>query len=307
MPVGNATLLTTMEGTGERTNPWNRIDRAGTPGAPGRDAAATSPESSVDLREAIDIVARRFDFLMALVDGPVHRPVLQEELDISRSTAYKGIGELEELRLVERTDRGYRLSLLGTLLLDQYDQFRRNVDAVCTKGPLLSELAADCDISVDVLRGAEVIYAERHAPHHPLRALEAMLDEANTLHGMSPVVLPSYIEMFHERLTVDELAADLVLTRPVIEWLATHQCRAFEDVLRTGNLVVRETDEGLPFGLVVSDDPTLQVGILVYDAKGDLRGLVVNDTEAACEWAEETWRQYHDESSVISMEVVEGQ
>lgn len=307
MFVGNTTLLTTMEGTGERTNPWDRIDRAGTPGAPGRDADATCPESSVDPREAIDIVARRFDFLMALVDGPVHRPVLQEELDISRSTAYKGIGELEELRLVERTDRGYRLSLLGTLLLDQYDQFRRNVDAVCTKGPLLSELAADCDISVDVLRGAEVIYAERHAPHHPLRALEAMLDEANTLHGMSPVVLPSYIEMFHERLTVDELAADLVLTRPVIEWLATHQCRAFEDVLRTGNLVVRETDEGLPFGLVVSDDPTPQVGILVYDAKGDLRGLVVNDTEAACEWAEETWEQYHDESSVISMEVVERQ
>ncbi|WP_254535623.1 helix-turn-helix transcriptional regulator [Halomarina litorea] len=304
MVVGNTTLLITMEGTGERTNPWDRIDGAGTPDPSGGDDGATSPEASVDPREAIDIVARRFDFLMAMVDGPVHRPVLQEELDISRSTAYKGIRELEGLRLVERTDRGYRLSLLGTLLLDQYDQFRTNVDAVCTKGPLLSELAADCDLDVAVLRGAEVIYAERHAPHHPLRALEAMLEEADTLYGMTPVVLPSYIEMFHERLTVDELVADLVMTRPVVEWLVTHQREAFEDVLRTGNLVARRTEEWLPFGLVFSDDPTTQVGVLVYDSKGDLRGFVVNDTEDALEWAERTWDQYHADSSVVSMEVV---
>ncbi|WP_254545369.1 helix-turn-helix transcriptional regulator [Halomarina pelagica] len=294
-----------MDGTEERTGPWGGVDVGERTVGAGARGPADGPTDPTDPGEAIDTVARRFDFLTTLTDGPKHRPVLQHELDVSRSTAYKGIRELEELRLVERTDQGYRLSLLGKLLLAQYDQFRANVETVCAKGPLLAELSADCGVTVEVLRDAEVVYAEKHAPHHPFHVLETMVEEATALRGMTPVVRHGYVELFYEQFVADTLETDLILGRPVVQWLAEYQCEPFVAALETGNLVVREIEEWVPFGLILSDEPTTQVGAFVHDDRGGLRGAVVNDTDDALAWGERIWERYRDRSTVVTTEVIE--
>lgn len=264
------------------------------------DAAEDRPDQSLDLHDAIDVVARRFDFLMALSDGPVHRPVLQSELDVSRSTAYKGIRELEERDLVERVEDGYRASPLGELLIAQYERFRTNVETVCGNGRLLSELPPGSDVSVALLCGAETVHSEPHAPHHPFRTLESMVDGATSVRAMTPVVLPGYGDLFESRPGAGALEAELLLARPVVEWFDRNRWAPLADALRTGTLTVREVDGTLPYGLVVVDAPTPRVGVFVHDERGDLRGAFVNDTDAALAWAGDVWDRFRDRSTPVA-------
>ncbi|WP_233204296.1 helix-turn-helix transcriptional regulator [Halegenticoccus soli] len=261
-----------------------------------------SGENSPDPWEVLDAVSRRADFLAQLTIEPKHKPALQSDLGVSRSTVYKAIRELEELHLVERTDEGYRLSLIGRLLLEQYDQFCTDVESICRPAGLLSVLSSDSRVSVDLLRDAKIIYAERHAPHRPVRTLERILDRSTIVHGMSPVVLPSYIELFREQLVSGSLSAELVLGRPVVQCLLSDYRDDFTEALETGNLVVWETNEWLPFGLIVSEKPTNQVAMFAYDYRGDLRGLISNDSQRAVTWGRSTWEQFRANSTRVSVD-----
>jgi predicted transcriptional regulator len=220
--------------------------------------------------------------------------MLQEELDVSRSTVYKGIRELEELALVERTTGGYRLSLFGRLLFERYDRLRTDVEGICNAGRLLSELSTTDSISVDLLNGADISYTERYAPFSLIHSLESILKQADSVRGLSPTVLPSYIDMFYEQLSTDLLRAELVLEQPVVECLLSTYQTEFAETIQSGNLRVFETDRRLQYGLVFSDTPCIQVGVFVYDYQGHLRGLIQNDTEVALSWARTVWNEHRE-------------
>ena len=279
-------------------------DRGGWPGSAAEDGASLA-DRSPNPSEVIDAVVRRSDFLSELMDGPIHKPALQSELGVSRSTVYKAIRELAELQLVERTDGGYRVSLAGRLLFERYRQFRGSVEAVSGPAALLSVLPPECPISAEFLDGAEAVYAEPHAPYYPIRAFEELVDRPANLRGASPVVLPEFVEMHREQVVSGGRRSELILSEPVIECLLSNSSDAFPEALATGRLSVRKTGRRLPFGLLVADDPAAQVAVLVYDARGDLRGLLSNDTERARDWAADVWALFRDRSTVVTDELRE--
>lgn len=256
--------------------------------------------------EAIgDVVAQRADVLACLAARPRHNRDLQDDLGISRSTAYKALRELEEHSLCERTDEGFALTLTGRLTIDQYEKFREGIDAICVPGPLLKVLPADAIESLDVLHGAAVIFAERHAPNLPVSAIEDVVRDAETLRGMSPVLLPLYVELFHECIVDNKLDVSLLLEAPVVDHLVDQYRQALDDVVDTGHAQIWKTDETLPFGLIVVERPDPQVALIVYDAGGELRGVITNDTQGAVDWGKDVWLRYQTASQAVGSEEAE--
>jgi predicted transcriptional regulator len=247
--------------------------------------------------EVIDTASKRATFLSAIASGPKSKPDLRDELGLSRSTVYKAVRELEHHDLVERTDDGFALTIAGRHVESAYREFHDRVADVCQAQELLAILPRDCDLPSELLADAEVVAAERHAPNHPLQQFEEMVATADTVRGISPVALPRYVELFHEQAVVGEVSTKLVLEQPVVRYLLTDYGDQFEAATTSPYLSIRETEETLPFGLIVVEGESDGVAVVVYDDRGELRGIVTNDAPAAVEWGLETFERY-DENAV---------
>lgn len=258
--------------------------------------------SGFDADAVSDVVSQRADVLACLVDGPKHNRDLQDELGVSRSTAYKALRELEEHSLVERTDDGFGLTLTGRLAFDQHARYTDAIEVLCVPGSLLTVLPSDAIDSLAVLRGADVVFAERHAPNLPVNTLEDVVREATALRGMSPVLLPLYVDLFHECIVDGDLDANLLLETPVVEHLFDQYRTAAVEVVETGDARLWNTDETLPFGLVVVDEPDPMVALIVYDDNGGLRGVITNSTASAVAWGRSVWERYRSDARAITLE-----
>ena len=251
-----------------------------------------SDEADSDLRECISTVVKRTEFLDRLAEEPTSKRDLRDELDLSRSTVYKAVRELEDRGLVTETDAGVALTLVGRLLAEECLTFESRVAAVTDAEALLSALPADVPVTTDLLVGAETVRGERHAPTGPVAYIDEFVRRTDRVVGFTPVVLPQYVDMFHEEVVSGDLIADLVLETPVVEYLRENHGDRLSAALATGNLSVRRTDETLPFGLVVAEDEG--VVLIVYDESGDLRGVLMNDTDAALDWGTDLFDTYWD-------------
>ncbi|UPV74257.1 DUF1724 domain-containing protein [Halorussus limi] len=256
-----------------------------------------SDDTDSILRDSIGTVVKRGAVLDRLAAGPATKRDLRDELDVSRSTVYKAVRELEDRGLVTETDEGVALTLVGRLLGEERRTFEERVAAVTDSESLLSVLPDDAPVTTDLLVGAETVRGERHAPTRPVEYIDDFVRRTDRIVGFTPVVLPQYVDMFHEEVVGDDLTADLVLEAPVVEYLRESHGERLDEALATGRLSIRRTDETLPFGLVVAEGEGLV--LIIYDEAGDLRGVLLNDTPAALEWGAELFRTYWDRASEL--------
>lgn len=258
-----------------------------------------SGETDSDVPEVIRMVVKRAELLDRLAEGPVRKRDLRDDLGVSRSTVYKAVRELERANLVEETDAGPRLTLPGRLLADRYRSFAGAVADVVGHGPILDAIPHDATLTTAVLDGGDHVLAERHAPNRPIAHIETMVRGADRVVGLSPVVLPQYVDLFHEQLVSGELTAELVLESPVVEYLRSDHTDRLAEAMATGRLVVWETDATLPFGSVVGEDG---LALIVYEESGELRGLFRNDTPAALDWGREVFEQFRADATEIEFD-----
>ncbi len=253
-----------------------------------------------DLPEAlISTVVKRAGFLSTLSSGPIPKRHLGEELGVSRSTVYKAVRELHEHELVERTDDGLALTLAGRILEAEYSSFRTTVEDVCQTRQLLSILPSDAELSTAFIDDATTVLAERHAPNYPIRSFEEMVENADLVRGISPVALPQYVELFHDRVIDGTMTAELVLERPVVEYLVTDYGEELTETLESDRLSLWEMDETLPYGLIVVEGAHDGISVVVYDERGELRGTITNDTPAAMDWGTDVFESYRERATLI--------
>jgi len=255
-----------------------------------------SGETGPDAEAAFDAISRRSTVIECLVDGPKYNRDIRDELDVSRSTAYKAVAELEELDLARRGDDGYELTLLGQLIFAQYRQCYDQITDICRPGGLLALLPRDIDLPYEFFTDAEITRSERHAPNQPVREVERVVEEASTVKGTGPVVLPRYVELFSDQVLSDELDAALVFEHPAFDHLATVYEEDIQEAVQSENLDVWVTDSELPYGLLVVEEPVTSAGIIVYDDAGDIKGFVTNDTDAAYDWGRSQWERYRTDA-----------
>jgi predicted transcriptional regulator len=146
---------------------------------------------------------------------------------------------------------------------------------------------------------ATVALAERHAPNHPIQYVEEIVSEADVARGFSPVALPQYVELFHKQAVRGNMSAELVLEHPVVRHLVTDYGDRLQEALQSGGLSVWETTDTLPFGLIAVEGELDGVCVVVYDDRGELRGLITNRAPEAVAWGREIFESYRDGADYI--------
>lgn len=249
-----------------------------------------------DPRTALDLLAKRSDLLDLLRSGAMRKGDLVDGADVSRSTVDRALRELQLSGLVDRTSDGFVLTLCGRLMLAEYESFVERLANLCRSQAIIAALPAEASIEPALLDGAEITLPEPQVPMKPVLRFEELIGSASRIRGFSPAVLPSYVDLFHRRVTDEELSVELVLEEGVVRRLATNYAEELGDALDTGKVTIRESPHPLPYGLVVTGAG--EVGVVVYD-ESSIAGVITNDREAAYEWAMERYGQVREEATVI--------
>lgn len=249
-----------------------------------------------DLRR---VLSNRHRFLGLLVEGPMRKPAMESRLGVSRSTVNYSVRELMEFGLVDRTETGFRATQFGLLAHETFERYDSTLEGGIAAFDALAELPPGTLSAPELFEGAEVVLPEAAALDRPLRRYLDLLREADRFQGFLPVVLEPCVDALHTRVVVDRRETELVATPEVLRHLATTYVDRFTDVLGTDRCSIFEAPADLPFGLAIfATAEGRRVGLLIHDDKG-VRGLILNDSEAALAWGERTYRQNRESAQHV--------
>lgn len=252
-----------------------------------------------DPHRVIETIARRAELFATLGNGPRSKRDLVAELPVSRSTVDRAVRELENAGLLTRNQGQVGLTLAGELALAEYERFREGLDGVREALPILDPVGPDTELVLDVFRRADIVRAQRHAPHRPIEAIKAFLTGADRIRGVASAVLPDYVDVYSRQIIQEGAEVDLVVSRQVLETLLAEYSSDLEAALETGRLQLRESETSPPFSTIVADSREPTVGVVVYGDSGTT-GFVRNDSREAVTWAKEWISEWEDAADLIA-------
>lgn len=238
----------------------------------------------------LETVTKRGAILGSLVEGVDDKRDIEDELNISRSTVNRAFCELSEMGLIRANNGSFGLTLHGELAYQQYQDLTESYTHLSEARELSANLPADTQLDMQLLEGGEVTLSERQTPQGPFEQIKEAVRSADCVKGYSPVVLPSYVDFFHEQIMNRNLAVELILEEQLIPALTVTYAEQFTPAATSDNCVLWQIDDELPFGLVIVDDE--KVWLCVYRDGGGLRGTLANDSDSALNWALDIFRQY---------------
>lgn len=241
------------------------------------------------------VLSYRADLLRVLRDEPMERHVLVDQVAASKSTVYKGVTQLLELDLVESSDTGLRLTLFGQVALARYEELVRATGL----GPLLADLPAGA-IDPAALLGAEAVVPDDTDVNRVQTRVEGLLREATGLRGFSPAISPAYIATIYDRLENADFSLQFVLPGDLVEFLRSERAEPLADVLGYPAATLYRTSEDLSLTLLLLDTPDSQQVCIEVGEDAGATGLVLNDTDTACWWAQRTFARVRADADLVT-------
>ncbi|WP_231608272.1 MULTISPECIES: helix-turn-helix transcriptional regulator [Haloferax] len=228
--------------------------------------------------------------LAATRDGPLDRSTLQDELDISRATAYRWTSALTDEQLLEQTPAGYQTTGAGCAVADAVSRFERTIAAVDQLEPLLAQISApELTRHVHLFADADLHVA---TPQHPNAPIEPWLEHFTSFDrsrslvvaGCPPKITEQGIE--HAQNDVD---FEAICTPLALEADRNASKNAF-DTIASADAPDLYTHPGLPFTMGIIDDVVIVGG---FDDETSLPvASVTTDDPEAREWAVDLYRRY---------------
>jgi len=242
-----------------------------------------------------DTLDKRAPLLESLADGPRDQRDLRDALEVSRSTVYKSLKEVEEAGLVTECPAGYALTEFGRLAWQRHDDYRARLRRLRASRPLLDAIPDRRQLPPSLFEEGRVAVPGRHAPERPLTRLEELSPTANRLRVASPAGMPRYFTDIHDRVTADDQRVTMVLEPDGLARLSADY-DDFEAAVETPELDLRVVEDELPFAITVFDADEL--GLFAYD-DGVLVGSVYADDEASLRWGERVFAEIRDRSEPV--------
>lgn len=236
------------------------------------------------IRELLTAVSRRSGVIDCFLDDVTDKREIEDRLGISRTTVNRAFRQLENVDAIVAEGGKYRLTFLGKLAHQQYEDLEGSYETLVEAKSLLLYLPSDAHLDASVLDGVDVLESSDIAPHEPIRRLEAVVRNGETVKGCFPVALPWFVDFFHEQVVEDGLVAEFIFPDRLVEYLLTAYNDEVSGIIGSGNGTIYRLseDQVLPFGLVIVDDGLVWIG--VYGEGNALRGAFVNTSEAAVAW-----------------------
>jgi predicted transcriptional regulator len=257
-----------------------------------------------DTRRLREVLARRERLLAALGARPMDQRDLRDEVGISRSTAYKSLGELEDAGLVRQGGDGrYRLTQFGSLVHRRHSEYVARVGRLERARPVVEALPDDLLVPLSFLERGHTVVASPNAPERPLERLDAESERSHGYRVLSPIAVPRFLPGIHERVERGDLVAELLVGSGAVEYL--RQYERFDEALLTDGFDLLRTDEPVEFGLFVRDDREL-AALFAYGPQGSVVGMVLSDAPEAYRWADRTYRRYRESATPVEPRAADG-
>lgn len=238
----------------------------------------------------------RVAVLRSLVEGPGKPSELRDRLGIPRSTFQRILSELQERNWAEKRDGVYSATPLGEYVEGYFSDCVETMSTLDRLEAFFEYVPfSEIDVGFGTLVESEITVPDTYSPHAPMERVLEVLEDADEVRGVSPVITESHSEAFHEAV-LDGTKVVNVIERSVAETIFTRYDDRLEDVRGTGRTETYVYDGEFSLGLSIMDD-TVFVG--AYDEDGIARATLENDSEEMLEWAERYHERYKQESKPL--------
>ena len=249
------------------------------------------------LRATLD---RRHAVLEATESNVVDKRDLTDRVNASRSTVDRAVRELEQLGLLERTNGGYRQTVVGTLAFNEYERATERLTAIATSADVISHLPPDVDIDVSGLVGAEVLVPTQESPFRAMSYMNDLIRQADHFRICATAVIPPQVELFHREVVENGMSLEAITAQESLDVLASQHREHTVEALETGRYDLSITDERIPYGVVVAKTPDGPKMCISFCGGEGIAGTIANDDPNAVAWANERLDDYVEAGERIS-------
>lgn len=243
----------------------------------------------------------RVAVLDELARGPRDREELRSTTGASSPTIGRVLGDFEVRHWIERDGRTYRLTELGTLVTEEFGQFREAMARQRGLREAWPWLPHEVDgFSIELFGDVVVSRPGPGYPYTPVERFTECLETSRTMRGFGMAVLKSgNLEPFLGQLR-DGLECEYIYPSSVFaELLEWNEAAVLEAVERSNYTVMLHDD--LPVaercGICLFDDV---VSICCYDpADGTLQSVVDTASAEMRSWAESYYERYRAEAQPL--------
>lgn len=250
------------------------------------------------VQDVATVLTKRRKIFAALVDQPRSKTELDSMLDCSRSTIDRAIRALRDANLVCYEDGVWLPTLLGRCAYRAHDTYLDYLTDLVGVAPLLDGLPDGSNISEKMLSGAAVSETDASTPDMVMEEFLDYVTDASRVRFMTPAIVMGFAKTFYERVVASEAyELELITPRDVYERVSATYPDLAESLLTDECVQLYYGDTSFPFGTWIVDDS--HAGLLVFTEHG-IRGLLVNDSLDAVEWAETQYERVKRSASPIS-------
>lgn len=241
---------------------------------------------------------KRASLLSAARDRAVDRSTVTEELDISRTTAYRWTSALTEDGLLKRTRNGYRSTPAGAAVADAVERLDRTLAAIDRLRPLVAAIAApELTRNLDYFTDAELAVATPGNPNAPVELWLEHFASFDRSRGMIVAGCPPAITERGVAHAQSGATFEVICTPQAFDADQRGDSAAAE-AIATAESTALYTHPGVPFSLAIVDEVVLLVG---FDDETALpvAAAATDDTDAR-EWAADVYRRYRREAEPLA-------
>ncbi|WP_254838411.1 helix-turn-helix transcriptional regulator [Natronomonas marina] len=250
-----------------------------------------------DVEDALGLVSKRCDVL-ALLDGErVPKRRIEAELECSRSTVNRAVAALSDAGLVNDAPGGCRTTVVGSLLLEQYEAYVRAASDVLEGREVLESLPPGADFDPSVLADAEVSTPGGSSPYEAYHAFEALLGAAD---DRVRVYVPAFtnprgIELARD--LAERVDLELVFDADLLGELRNDTPDAMTALFDLEGVTGYETTAGPDYTVAVVDaESETKGGVVVHTPEKELAGVIVTSDPDATRWLERRFSEIRADS-----------
>ncbi|WP_331234553.1 helix-turn-helix transcriptional regulator [Natronorarus salvus] len=251
--------------------------------------------------DLLGLLATRSAFVERLRSGATDKPTLEADLNVSRSTVDRAVRDLETAGLAERRDGTVRLTVVGRLIAEEFRSLVDVVSDAANAKPVLDPLDPDAPLSSTFLDGAAVYPSTAPAPYDQADRIEERLCRADRLRAFTKVISYEPIsQLLSERVVAGGMEFEVIYEAPILDYLERERAAERREMFETGRYRPLGV-ETLPYGMLLIDGPDGSSAVITtYDETRTFRGMLVNEREAAVEWATDLYTEYREDATDVS-------
>jgi predicted transcriptional regulator len=254
------------------------------------------------IEDVARLLTNREDIVAQLLDGPATVRDLDTALDRSRRSIAQVLDSFAEYRIVRKCSGLYQLTVPGEYLAEAYADYTHVVDSVENHAELLARVPVDAELDARMIDGADITGDTVADPDTLFDPIEASMDDANRIRGMSPVLRRRYVDVFSDHIFGQETAVELLFDQNTVASIGNFYPEEWRVALGRENFTAWQSDEIPPFGVIIVDDALVWVGMYREPGQGDMVGTLYNTSDTAIKWASDLFERYQDRAREIELD-----